>query len=447
MSFLNKYPYTDFHELNLDFVLDRIHKLGVDMDEFKALNTITFSGVWNITQQYPAWTVVNDNNLGYISIRPVPAGITISNTDYWANIVDYSAELAGIHSDIDDLQNDIAAIDAKLAPGKWLFVGDSYQAWAHWYEIVIANLGLVNDNTAFYIGDSGHGFSYPGGEWENDFTAFCTGRTDLSEFKHIVIVGGLNDCYSASLASDAAVLRAAIASFFATAKANMANAEISVAFVGRGFEDVLTGRSTSNKMVNQALSVYYEDVTANGGKMLTNCEYSLCSYSMFAADGMHPNTSGGRRIAKSVSQALLEGSAHVMEFVSQDGSVNLQDTTYLKVSHGVYSVVDNNVSKCVMCDIYGACDADFTIDGTWKKIAAIPTICMIRNSKPIVAHITDSDATASQLRVQVKIENAEIYVKSDELTAWNAYKTMTLTNGHLIDGSTWAFIEDTLETM
>lgn len=34
MAFWNKYPYTDFHELNLDWILDEIQKMGRNIDEF-----------------------------------------------------------------------------------------------------------------------------------------------------------------------------------------------------------------------------------------------------------------------------------------------------------------------------------------------------------------------------------------------------------------------------
>ena len=76
--FGNQYPYTDFHELNLDWIIKRMRKLEIDMDEFKVVNNITFSGQWDITKQYPAWTIVNDNNIGYVSIKPVPVGVVLT---------------------------------------------------------------------------------------------------------------------------------------------------------------------------------------------------------------------------------------------------------------------------------------------------------------------------------------------------------------------------------
>lgn len=36
MAFYNRYPYTDFHELNLDWILEEMKKLQTDMDELLA---------------------------------------------------------------------------------------------------------------------------------------------------------------------------------------------------------------------------------------------------------------------------------------------------------------------------------------------------------------------------------------------------------------------------
>lgn len=118
--FWNKYPYTDFHELNLDWILEEIKKLHEDMDEFEALNQITFDGAWDITKQYPAWTIVNDNGAGYISIRPVPAGVVLTNTDYWRGVVDYTATIA-------DLQNRVIVLEkarAWVTPEMYGAIGD-----------------------------------------------------------------------------------------------------------------------------------------------------------------------------------------------------------------------------------------------------------------------------------------------------------------------------------
>lgn len=105
MSFFNKYPYSDIHELNLDWILAKIKELNIAFEEFKVVNNITFSGQWDITKQYPAWTIVSDNNIGYVSQQPVPAGVVLTNTDYWVEVIDYTAQIAGLQQRVVDLEN------------------------------------------------------------------------------------------------------------------------------------------------------------------------------------------------------------------------------------------------------------------------------------------------------------------------------------------------------
>ena len=84
-SFLNQFPYSDFHEMNLDWIIKQVKALTSEMQGFEAANKVTYAGVWNITKQYTAWSVVLDNATAsmYIATQPVPVGINISNTDYW----------------------------------------------------------------------------------------------------------------------------------------------------------------------------------------------------------------------------------------------------------------------------------------------------------------------------------------------------------------------------
>ena len=130
--FNHAYPYLDEHELNLDWLIAKMKELNIAFEEFKVVNNITFSGAWDITKQYPAWTIVSDNNIGYVSIQPVPVGVVLTNTDYWVEVIDYTAQIAGLQSrvvalenivgdassglvhDVDKLQSDVSAIQDEL---------------------------------------------------------------------------------------------------------------------------------------------------------------------------------------------------------------------------------------------------------------------------------------------------------------------------------------------
>ena len=89
--FLNGYPYTDFHELNADFLVTSMLELKKLMETFVALNIIKYADPlqWDITKQYEKNTVVIDSDgVAYISVQPVPEGVSLSNTDYWCVVFD-----------------------------------------------------------------------------------------------------------------------------------------------------------------------------------------------------------------------------------------------------------------------------------------------------------------------------------------------------------------------
>lgn len=92
-GFWNAYPGTDLHEIDLHYVLMQLLKLRKDMQVVIDSQAITFADpiTWNITSQYPAYTVVlDDAGNGYLSRQAVPAGIPLSNTTYWTQIFNFN---------------------------------------------------------------------------------------------------------------------------------------------------------------------------------------------------------------------------------------------------------------------------------------------------------------------------------------------------------------------
>ena len=91
--FDHRYPGTDLHEIDLAYILGEIQALKYKLDNFVKENTFHLADPldWNITTQYSACTIVryHDDRL-YLSAKPVPAGIQITNTEYWLNLIDCS---------------------------------------------------------------------------------------------------------------------------------------------------------------------------------------------------------------------------------------------------------------------------------------------------------------------------------------------------------------------
>ena len=207
----NKYPYTDFHELNLDWILNRIRELAAEVEGWKATNTITYGGTWLITKQYPAWTVVVDNNYGYISKKPVPAGIAIDNEFYWENIADFSALYADLGSRVTTLEN---RMDAPKKTS--ILLGDSFgygiigggAPWATgWLEYTADQITRMHERA--YYHHQGVGEQLEGTVGFIGTLPFLTVLQHIKQYEltcpddevtDIVVFGGSNDFGSTSTA-------------------------------------------------------------------------------------------------------------------------------------------------------------------------------------------------------------------------------------------------------
>ena len=92
--FPHQYPYTNFHDLNLDWILHVVKNVDETLKNFVSLNTVKYADPiqWNIATQYGVNTVVVDPDSGtaYISVQPVPSGVPIDNTEYWTPVFDMS---------------------------------------------------------------------------------------------------------------------------------------------------------------------------------------------------------------------------------------------------------------------------------------------------------------------------------------------------------------------
>lgn len=100
----NFYPYTDFHEMNLDIILRLVKEMDETIKTFVSTNAIKYANPfqWNITTQYEKNTVVIEpvSGVAYLSVQPVPQGIAISNTDYWTPVFDLSALIIGLNNNL-----------------------------------------------------------------------------------------------------------------------------------------------------------------------------------------------------------------------------------------------------------------------------------------------------------------------------------------------------------
>ena len=86
---IHKTPYTNFHDLNLDWIIEVLNEFNTKLTNFVSLATIKYADPiqWDITNQYEANTVVVDSNgNAYLSVKPVPSGVSLDRVEFWTKI-------------------------------------------------------------------------------------------------------------------------------------------------------------------------------------------------------------------------------------------------------------------------------------------------------------------------------------------------------------------------
>lgn len=81
----DNYPYTNFHEMNDDWVIKTLREFGQRLDEFVDANSLTYADPieYDPDAIYAANTVVIYNNAAYVSKHAIPAGMLPTNAEYW----------------------------------------------------------------------------------------------------------------------------------------------------------------------------------------------------------------------------------------------------------------------------------------------------------------------------------------------------------------------------
>ena len=169
-DFYNKYPYTDFHELNLDWILKTVRNMEETLSTFTSLNKIKYADplYWDITKSYEANTIVLDaaSGIAYISLQAVPAGIYDTNTEYWGEVFNiapfsnvfvspelFGAKGDGITDDTDAFNQCIASgLPIVIGPRRYLTEGLAFNENS---IIIFNNSVIIRKGHATYLIDSG----------------------------------------------------------------------------------------------------------------------------------------------------------------------------------------------------------------------------------------------------------------------------------------------------
>lgn len=305
MGIFHDYPYTNFHELNIDWILKKMKELDEVVEDFVAFNKITFSGSWDGNITYPAWTIVDDGSgNGYISIKAVPANVPLSNSDYWQKVADYDALYAAFDQRISDLEDRIGIMDHV-----YLCISDSYGTDSvgsdrlSWNTQLASIMGLTQGVNYFESHTAGAGFAHNGGapgspqlknfcDVLNNAIASMT-TAQMESVTDLIIGGGVNDWDGTD-----ADTTTGIRNFDSIARANFPNVKIWL--IGCGWAK----RADIRAATIQRYAVYQNIGGSLGWIVNTKAYQALQNKNNFVSDGVHPTVAGSRFIAQEITNLL-----------------------------------------------------------------------------------------------------------------------------------------------
>lgn len=322
-----KVPYTNLHNLDLDWIVSKIKEQEATIKNFINVSTIKYADPiqWNITKQYEANTVVIDPATGtaYISTKPVPSGIALSNTDYWTVVFDLDALFSDLEQEMSDFKSDVnteinsfkneinAEIDSinsrisTLSEKYFIFIGDSFGAgWTPDgdtipYGTMFKEHYQITNDRWFESNLGGSGFAV-GTTYQTQLQSLLPDIPDRSLITDIYVLGGRNDYGAAQ--ND---IYSGKVAFINYAKANFPNAKIHIGFIGRSFE------YTTNASMALQQSTFYQykrDCELLGAFYMNGMQYCLNNSQWFASDGKHPNQNGQNNILNALISYFEKGS-------------------------------------------------------------------------------------------------------------------------------------------
>lgn len=320
MAFFNEFPYTRNYDTDLGWLIRNVKKL---MQKFERCPT--WYGDWVAEIEYPALAFVQYGANGdtYMSIKDVPANTPITDTNYWVKtgstaeqILELQRRMADAETDIDTLQDDAELFRNAIynlrvnsaQTGKWIFVGESWAnpEYADWIPKLAQFIGI--ESTDYYDCHVSGG-SFMANSFFNSVSSLISTLTDdeKKDIARVVVLSGINDAGQGTKLQ----IMEKISDFCTLCNEYFPNCKIYIGMIGNSVESspILMNR-TKFSLTNDVLPAY-QACGRYGAAYITNSEFIMHDYSLFASDGIHPTAAGGDEIARFISSALLGGGVDV----------------------------------------------------------------------------------------------------------------------------------------
>lgn len=318
----HKYPGTNFHEQNIDWVIKAITEVAKEMNDFEIENQITYKGAWNISSQYKKYSIVTDNDIGYLAVQDVPAGVDLTNEQYWVIVADFTPQMADLQDRVSDLESDVDNIDNELdtvkaiAHGKdmkdhiVLFIGDSWGAGWNNEEGTVTSpetiCGKLLGCTYYRKDEGGAGFAYANGHWFGkllqDFVSEQSSEV-VSSITDIIITGGQNDL------GDSNDYVTGAGTYECPWVADYINTHFPTAKVWLGMVARTCGWNTDATYgnVRRTINNYVDACRLYNWHYIANSHLMVHDYRMLSTDGKHLLESGYIKLGQYLATSILNG--------------------------------------------------------------------------------------------------------------------------------------------
>lgn len=320
--FINKYPYTCFHDMNLDWLIREMKELEIRINNFELTNQIHYEGVWDISKAYQKYSLVVYDNVGYISVDAVPDGVNITNTDYWVRVANFTAEIADIgnrvialednyediSTDIENINGLLTTFDKKLnSDSKCILIGNSYaygtgangKGWAYWLKehTGLTEVAHAYQNGGDFIARGNANATYPNLTYLQACQSITSTLTEdeRNSIDFIIFGGGYND-YTDNIESlpSSATIRNAIYDVIDYLKPLYPNAKIVLIPLApatyKSASAVNDGYSFDH--IKKYISAWVRGASGRGCLSCANTNQWFSNRSTYASGNIHLNENG-----------------------------------------------------------------------------------------------------------------------------------------------------------
>ena len=316
----NKWPYTDLHVLNLDWIIDTVKKLFEKTEKLEKDVKDCTDYIDNVDEEINE--KINDE---------IPVAVQ-------------QAIQAGLFNDI------LTASRTR----RILFIGDSYaEGWTPdgtvtGFPALVKNIMHISDANFFDVHKGGAKFgAVSGSEYAFDevLHGFLPSITNKESITDIVFAGGYNDSSSTDQA-----IRDGLQRCKNLIAANFSNPSLKVYIFAIGYNAI----SPSQRFT---LWKKYNECYAQSGWAYTKLTQSICYDDWWASDGYHPKEQAQNAIATQIVN-ILEGGTKIRNCVNEEYATTSLDWANAKF----YSFMDNDAFDSILYGRYMVYETPITLN-------------------------------------------------------------------------------------